>query len=527
LALAAVTWRALWRLPAPARRATVEPALRPRQRRILWIHQNFVTAREPGNSRPVGIISGLLAEGWQVDVVTSQVTYLGDAPRGLCPDIVVECDGGLTIHRLPAAKYGCDSRSRLRTYRDFISQSVRYATRLERASAVYFTSPPLPQVIPNILAALRFRCPMIVEIRDIWPGVLVDGGLLRSRLIVAAMEWIEAFAYRVAEAVIVVAPAVRPYMRAMGVCEARIHLVPSGAARLWNPDDATRGASWRHEAGCDGRFVLLYAGSFQEMNDIATLLDAAALSEKSHPELIWVFAGNGSARSRLEEKARGLSNVRDLGSLAKDDLLPRLFAADAGLIAYAPGWTMLEITIPGKLFDIMAAGRPVLFAGSGQVEVILEATHAGLCVRAGDAQALVAAACQLQHLSHQERLEMGERGRVWVSRYGRATVAGARVARIATEASRGAPVSVRRAARAGFGALGDVIGRRAQRAIQALYGIERPKTIRSTFTEWLAHEPGVVAEPQTSHLLSRCRGSSELHVGARSSDDREPAALPL
>ena len=45
-------------------------------KRLLWIHQNFVTAHQPGNSRAIYQISSMLEQGWTVDVVTGDTGYL-------------------------------------------------------------------------------------------------------------------------------------------------------------------------------------------------------------------------------------------------------------------------------------------------------------------------------------------------------------------------------------------------------------------------------------------------------------------
>ena len=122
-------------------------------RHVLWIHQNFVSDRQCGNSRPVHIVSAMLERGMTVEVVTTSAGYLaGDG--GDCGD-PVQREGGLTLRRLPIGGVPGGPHSRSSWYRAFLRQVARHSGRFERPDLLFASSPPLPQVWP----ALR------------WPGV--------------------------------------------------------------------------------------------------------------------------------------------------------------------------------------------------------------------------------------------------------------------------------------------------------------------------------------------------------------------
>jgi glycosyltransferase involved in cell wall biosynthesis len=71
--------------------------------------------------------------------------------------------------------------------------------------------------------------------------------------------------------------------------------------------------------------------------------------------------------------------------------------------------------MPSKVFEYMAAGRPVVFAGTGEGAEVVEGAGAGLTVPYGDERAL---AERLRELARDDslRAELGANGRAWVLR---------------------------------------------------------------------------------------------------------------
>src|SRR5215467_2157356 len=100
----------------------------------------------------------------------------------------------------------------------------------------------------------------------------------------------------------------------------------------------------------------------------------------------------------------GLENVIFLGALAKSEI-PNLLAASDVCIATLQNIPMFRMTYPNKVFDYMAAGRPVVLAIQGVIQDVVEAAAAGVCVPPGDAASLAQAIRCLAENS-QQRQEM-------------------------------------------------------------------------------------------------------------------------
>src|SRR5262249_3141040 len=135
--------------------------------------------------------------------------------------------------------------------------------------------------------------------------------------------------------------------------------------------DAERGRL-RGERGWNERFVVLYAGSFNESYEIGRLVRVAERTAAIDPRILWVVAGGGRGRDEVVAAAEANPNLVFLGLLSRDRMWPWLQAADLGLVSLGPS-PVLQLVIPGKLFDYAAAGLPILSTASGMAGAIVRA----------------------------------------------------------------------------------------------------------------------------------------------------------
>jgi glycosyltransferase involved in cell wall biosynthesis len=90
--------------------------------------------------------------------------------------------------------------------------------------------------------------------------------------------------------------------------------------------------------------------------------------------------------------------------------VPEVLAASNVCIASLMNITMFRTTYPNKVFDYMAAGRPVVLAIDGVIREVVDAAKAGVFVPPGDDEALARAVTDLA-ANPERAAEMGRRGR--------------------------------------------------------------------------------------------------------------------
>jgi glycosyltransferase involved in cell wall biosynthesis len=192
----------------------------------------------------------------------------------------------------------------------------------------------------------------------------------------------------------------------------KLAVVPNGAdTALFSP--AVDGHATRAALGLDGRFVVAYVGSHGLSHGLGAVLDAAA----RQPDLTYLLVGDGANRDRLvaERDRRGLANVRMLPSAPKGDV-PGLYAAADVCLVPLRDIPIFETFVPSKLFEALAAGRPVVGAVRGEARAILERSGGALLAEPEDGSSIAAAVDRLR-ANPALRAELGRRGRAFVEQH--------------------------------------------------------------------------------------------------------------
>jgi glycosyltransferase involved in cell wall biosynthesis len=383
---------------------------------ILLIHQAFAALDEAGGTRHHELARYLVERGHRVTIIASPVSYLTGKTRSSRVGWVDRQDvqPGITILR--SYTYPALHKSfvhRVFSFLSFMVSSFVAGLSVRKVDLVWGTSPPIFQAVTAWLLARLKRVPFLFEVRDLWPAFAIAVGVLRNPLLARASLWLERFLYRRADRVMVNSPGFIEHVVQRG---ARwVELVPNGAdPEMFDPHDCGQAFRARHDLL--ERFVVLYAGAHGLSNDLEIALSAAQQLRAS-PQICFVFVGDGKEKASLQARAAelGLSNVRFVAPVPKDEIAGVMAAADACLAILKP-LALYKTTYPNKVFDYMAAGRPVLLAIDGVIRQVLDAAQAGLAVPPGDASALAAATMQLAADPQQARA-MGFAGRAYVEKH--------------------------------------------------------------------------------------------------------------
>lgn len=167
-----------------------------------------------------------------------------------------------------------------------------------------------------------------------------------------------------------------------------------------------------YESPAKRRPVVTYAGLFGRNHSLGVLLEAASLL----PEVDFLLVGDGPELPALKRKARelGLENVSFRGYLVnKRDLLEVYEESDI-LFAGVKSTPVLDATaISFKLFEYMATGRPLVYAGRGVGAELLDQIGCAVTVSPEDPEAISAGISALLRDPRRMRT-LGRAGRVFV-----------------------------------------------------------------------------------------------------------------
>jgi len=376
---------------------------------ILLIHQAFAAIDEPGGTRHHELARVLAQQGQQVTIIASPISYLTGKTTPEQKKIVHE--DGITIYR--TYTYPALHRSffhRLISFFSFMNSSFFRALWVRKVDLVWGTSPPIFQGITAWLVARLKGVPFVFEVRDLWPAFAIAVGVLKNKFIIRLSQWLEKFLYRHADAVVVNSPGYIEHVRQRGARQ--VVLVPNGVDVSMFPLEGD-GAAFRSTHHLQGKFLVFYTGAHGMSNDLASLVESAQLLQKMEP-IHFVFIGDGKEKAALikQAHAKGLQNISFLPPVEKKEVGQVMRAANCCVAILKP-IEMYQTTYPNKVFDYLAAGRPVLCVIDGVIREVIEKAQAGVFVNPGDPAALAAAVMKLSS-TPAEGQRMGLNGRAYV-----------------------------------------------------------------------------------------------------------------
>jgi len=382
---------------------------------ILLIHQAFVSPEEAGGTRHFEFARFVHKSGHSMSIVASNLSYLSGRK-------IIEQNGfvskqsidGIRIFRTyTLASLHRNYLWRLLTFFSFMITSVFAALKAGPVDVFMGTSPPIFQALSAWLVATIRRKPFLLEIRDLWPEFAIDIGLLTNPILIQLSRKLEMFLYRHARHIIVNSPAYRDYLISKNISAKKISLIPNGVDPAMFQIKNEDALKFKIKLNLQDKFVVTYAGALGMANDIPTILRAAKRLEK-YPQIIFLLVGDGKERSRLKNmlKEMNLQNVVFAGGFPKSEM-PLILAASDVCVATLKDIPMFRTTYPNKVFDYMAAGRPVVLAIDGVIRQVVEKAGGGIFIPPGDDEALAGAVLYLN--KHPEELKrMGQNARTYV-----------------------------------------------------------------------------------------------------------------
>ena len=140
---------------------------------------------------------------------------------------------------------------------------------------------------------------------------------------------------------------------------------------------------FRKEHGLEGRLVVMYSGNLGVVHETDALIEVVRRLQ-AMPEVCVHIVGEGQGKDRLEEWVRreGLKGVKFLGYQAQEALQYSLSAGDIHLVTLRP--EMEGLSVPSKVYGIMAVGRPVVFIGPEGSEVAALVRQTDVRINDGD-----------------------------------------------------------------------------------------------------------------------------------------------
>lgn len=365
---------------------------------ILFINRVYPPVRGATGRILRDLARNFAREGWQVTVITTG------------PKALKERDGAVRVIRVKGPQKPKGSLGYLWVWLKILFVALRLpATNL----VVTMTDPPFLACAGAIIKRVKKNKHMH-WCQDLYPDVFPALDVHFPRFIMRWMRKRSRRAMQGADKIIVIGRCMARHLSETGIAPKSMSVIPNWpdqelvlpAGRAGQGDEledeedevvkfesaAEHAYRAHHQQVKTGpKFRVLYAGNIGHAHPIDAILKAAEILQDSHPEIEFLFAGDGPRYDEIASlrSTKHLDNIRLLPYQPLNRLRELMESGDVHLISLKE--QAAGMMVPSKLYAALAAQRPCILVGPAHSEVakVLVDFKAGDVVPEGHVEQLV------------------------------------------------------------------------------------------------------------------------------------------
>lgn len=278
------------------------------------------------------------------------------------------------------------------SYLSYLLSSFFYALFSSfKPDIIITSSPPLSTAFGAAMISKIRRSKFIIDLRDIWPDIGIELGLLNKTFIINRLKQIELYMLNRASFIIVTAKGDKENLLRKGAKEIKINIIYNGADLcIFKPLNAKEICGIRAKYNLpEDKIILIYFGSFNYgMNDIELLGNVLSEMGNYREKILFVAVGNGDNKNEFLIKIKDKIEIQYYDSLNSIDLAKLIAASDISLIPRKGIKHDTGGNIPVKCFESWASDVPVLLSADKESEIarIFKECSAGMFVNPNDVQ---------------------------------------------------------------------------------------------------------------------------------------------
>lgn len=293
-----------------------------------------------------------------------------------------------------------------------------FELRSHKFDVIFFYQPsPATAIIPALTLGFLTKTPVVAWILDLWPDTLVDLRVIKSKVIIKILA-------------LFVSKTLSRCEKVLGQSHTFSKCLKT---KIDRPEKVDVLFSWSEDIffirplkksvliSTNSQHInFVFAGNIGFSQGLDGFLRCAEILHRVYGRLIhWYFIGDGRCRNQLV-KLVGELELNDivffLEPVEHQELSSIYAAADALLISLIASDAFVK-TIPAKLQDYMASGKPVLgFLDGDGAELIREA-NCGSVAKPHDEERFIRIVRRFCNMSRGSRLSLGSNGEKYARKY--------------------------------------------------------------------------------------------------------------
>jgi glycosyltransferase involved in cell wall biosynthesis len=382
----------------------------------IWYISKYVAPPGSGTAGGRGylLMKELVKLGHKVLIITSDSNQLAAPPQFDSPYLFQELDG-IQLCWVKTLKYTvAKSFRRILSWLDFEWRLLRLPKQtLMPPDVVVVSSLSLLTVFNGLFLRARYKCRLVLEVRDIWPLTITEeGGFKNWNPLVIALSTVEKLGYKHADVIVGTMPNLSGHVNSVLGYPKVTHCIPMGVDETTFATLEELPIDYINKYFSNEKFMVAHVGSIGISNALNTLFECAE-AMKNNSAIHFLIVGDGDLRKQFQTKYGHLQNLTFAPQVPKTMVQAVLSRCDLLYFSVHVSKVWLYGQSLNKVIDYMMSGKPIVASYTGYPSMINEAA-CGSYVPAGDVSTLQNEILRYANMSTQVRAEIGKRGRVWL-----------------------------------------------------------------------------------------------------------------
>lgn len=325
--------------------------------KLLYIDQYFCFPDAADGVRSYDLATSFIKEGVDVTILTSDQS--GNSAKGWS----YEEREGLKVYKL-----NCPYNNKMSFWQRIWAFCKFFVQASFKSLSIDFdvmlsSSTPLTNGVPALTVKYLKRKPYVFEVRDVWPGVPIAMGYFKNKLVQKMLYAFEYKVYKKASAIVPLSIGMDANIRKRFPTDKTV-VIPNLSV-LGRFENIKKTVDIDFPAD---KTIVLYAGTFGNVNGLSYVLDVANETIKLDENLWFYLIGKGKEKDEIKTKAERMGllnkNVFIFDPVKKNDL-PYVYSNCTIGSSYVIDLPALWDNSANKFFDTLAARKPMLINHEG------------------------------------------------------------------------------------------------------------------------------------------------------------------
>ena len=306
--------------------------------------------------------------------------------------IYKEEHNGIKVIRVRVPEFQKSNKiSRIKNLLAYFFNSLLATLKIEKQDYIYTISqPPILGGVLGVLGKWLKGGKLIYNIQDFNPEQTMAVGYSKNKLLLNTVMAVDKFSCKKSDKVIVVGRDMQETLRNRfnnkkvpknvfinnWINEKEIYPLEQNHPRI---------VEFKEKYNLKDKFIIMYSGNIGLYYDLENIIKVIG-EFKDREDVVFAFVGDGTVKDKVEAyvNENNLSNVKFIPYQDKADLIYSLNAADIHWVVNAKG--IKGVSVPSKLYGVMAAGKPVLgvLDEGSEARLIVEECNCGVCIEPGN-----------------------------------------------------------------------------------------------------------------------------------------------